>query len=473
MATVQLSKVLHQFRQTVLARSLADVSDAHLLERFVISQDAGAFEALLWRHGPMVLAVCRGILRDHHDAEDALQAVFLVLARKAASVTPRHALVSWLYGVAYRTALKARALKAKRRRRERQAMSTRTHEATPAAYPGWDELSPALEEELNRLPEKYRSPLILCDLEEKTRKEAAVQLGWPEGTVSGRLARARKLLADRLSRRGVVLSVGLPAVLLTWQTASAGLRPELVVTTTNAAILFAAGQAATGLVSAQVVALTEEILRAMFMTKVKIVTVLLLTTALFFSGVGAFLVPSAAADQLVPVPAIQGDENNQKDDRQQNQKDDSQKNQNDDGEKNQNDDGQKNQNNNGQSNQKDDGQVNQVVLKSIDLTKKSITVSTPGQSKTPDRDYTLPKGVIVEVGGKGAKLSDLKPGMKINLKLSKDKKDVVEIKEEAAKNRINSTNGNQNQNQNQKGNGENNQKNDGQKNDKNNGNNGK
>src|SRR5207244_3033628 len=140
-------------------------------------RDEAAFEALVRRHGPMVLGVCLRVLRRHADAEDAFQATFLVLARKAASVVPREMLPNWLYGVAQQTAVRARAAAARRRAREKQV----THTPEPAAKPPapWDDLEPLLDEELSKLPDKYRVPVVLCDLEGKTRKQAAGQLGWP------------------------------------------------------------------------------------------------------------------------------------------------------------------------------------------------------------------------------------------------------------------------------------------------------
>ena len=154
------------------------------------SKDEAAFEALVRRHGPMVLGVCRRVLRNHHDAEDAFQATFLVLVRKAASIVPREMVANWLYGVAYRTALKARSMIARQRVRERQVTEMPEPEA---AEPDdcWRDLQPLLDQELSRLPDKYRVPIVLCDLEGKTGKEAARQLGWPEGTVASRLARGR------------------------------------------------------------------------------------------------------------------------------------------------------------------------------------------------------------------------------------------------------------------------------------------
>src|SRR5262249_4084004 len=158
-----------------------------------------AFAALVRRHGPMVLGVCRRVLHNPHDADDAFQATFLVLVKKASAVVPRELVGHWLYGVAYRTALKAKTLAARRRRPERQVREMSRQPAREEEV--WNDLRPLLDRELDRLPEKLRALVVLCELEGKSRKEAARQLGLAEGTVSSRLARARVLLAKRLARR--------------------------------------------------------------------------------------------------------------------------------------------------------------------------------------------------------------------------------------------------------------------------------
>jgi RNA polymerase sigma factor (sigma-70 family) len=217
-------------------------------------RDEVAFEALLRRHGPMVLGVCRRVLRNAHDAEDAFQATFLVLARKAGSIRSRQVFASWLYGVAYRTAMKARAMNAKRRARERQA-----GERPRAESSADEELLAQLDYELNRLPDKYRVPVVLCELEGRSRREAARIVGVPEGTLSSRLAQAKKLLARRLSRYGTVAV----ATLLAESAVSASLSP-LLRTSTAKAVLTA------GTVSAEVLALTEGVIKTMLLSKLKI-----------------------------------------------------------------------------------------------------------------------------------------------------------------------------------------------------------
>ena len=193
--------------------TLAGVPDAQLLERFVAGRDeAGemAFRALVERHGPMVLRVCQSVLGDRHDAEDAFQVTFLVLARKAGSIRKQRSLGSWLHGVAHRVALRAQTAARRRLARETKA-AKRAEMAAPSAEPGEDraDLAAALHQEITRLPAKYRAPIVLCYLEGMTHDQAASELGWPVGTVRGRLARARDMLRTRLTRRGLTLVAGL------------------------------------------------------------------------------------------------------------------------------------------------------------------------------------------------------------------------------------------------------------------------
>jgi RNA polymerase sigma factor (sigma-70 family) len=275
-----------RFVRALCAQDCADQTDGQLLRRFLSRRDEAAFVALVRRHGPMVLGVCRRVLGNAADAEDAFQATFLVLVRRAASLTARAALGDWLHGVARRTALSARRACARRRAKE-QAMAR--PDVQGEAVP--DDWLPLLDEELSRLPENYRLPLVLCDLEGMTRKEAAHRLGWPPGTVAGRLARGRALLARRLARHGgAVSSVSLAAV-LAQDAASACVAEALVPATARAASLLAAGTAAaTAVISARVVALTEGVVRAMFLAKLKTVTWALALAVLVGLG-GVALVP--------------------------------------------------------------------------------------------------------------------------------------------------------------------------------------
>jgi RNA polymerase sigma factor (sigma-70 family) len=284
MATGQLSGVIQHLRKALLLRDGAGLTDGQLLEDYISRRDKAALAALVQRHGPMVWGVCRRVLSNYHDAEDAFQATFLVLVRRAASIASPVLLANWLYGVAHQTAMKARATAAKRKGRERQVAVM--PEPAVVDQDLWNDLQPLLDQELSRLPDMYRVVIVLCDLDGKTRKEAARQLGLPEGTVGSRLARARVLLAKRLTDRGVKLSGEALAAVLVQNVASAGVPTSVVSSTISAASLFATGQmAAKGAISVKIAALTEGVLKAMLISKLKIATVVLLVVVLI--GVGA------------------------------------------------------------------------------------------------------------------------------------------------------------------------------------------
>jgi RNA polymerase sigma factor (sigma-70 family) len=236
MPDTELAAVVRHIHR--LARAGPEPSDAELLRRFLARRDEGAFGDLVRRHGRMVLGVCRHVLRHAHDAEDAFQATFLVLARSAASIREGTALPSWLYGVAYRVASNARREAHRREAHERRAR--KVPNAGPELDLAWRELQAVLAEEVRRLPEKYRAPFVLCCLEGKSKAEAAAQLGWKEGTVSGRLAEARKRMQQRLARRGLTLAAALCAGAVTGGAAQA-LTPKLTTTTVRAALTGAAG----------------------------------------------------------------------------------------------------------------------------------------------------------------------------------------------------------------------------------------
>src|SRR5437588_5176879 len=212
MSSAPVSAVLRHIRQLAAATEDHDLPDDQLLERFAARHDKAAFAALLRRHGPMVLSVCRNVLHELHDAEDAFQAAFLLLAQKAGSIHRREAVSGWLYRVAYHLAIRARANAARRRVVEKRAVTM------PSADPVLDmslrELRGVLVEELENLPEQYRAPLVLCGLQEKSREEAARLLGWSPSALKGKLERGRELLRARLQRRGLELSSGLCAVAL-------------------------------------------------------------------------------------------------------------------------------------------------------------------------------------------------------------------------------------------------------------------
>jgi len=266
MATGQVGGVLQQLRRVHLLRDGAGLPDEQLLREFISRRDDAALAVLVKRHGPMVWGVCRRLLANYHDAEDAFQATFLVFVRKAASIASKELLANWLYGVSFQTARKLRATAGKRRTRERQ-VSQMPEPAVEHIF--WNDVLPHLDEELTRLPDRYRAVVILCELEGKSRREAARQLGVPEGTVASRLATARKMLAKRLARYGLAVSGGALATMLS-PNASAGVPASVMSATIKAVCLTAAGPtAASGLVSGKVAALTEGVLKTMFLTKLK------------------------------------------------------------------------------------------------------------------------------------------------------------------------------------------------------------
>lgn len=253
----------------------AEPTDADLLGQFIARRDEGAFAALVRRHGPMVWGVCRRVLPNESDAEDAFQATFLILALKAASVTPTEMVGNWLYGVARTTALKARRTNRRRAGHEHSVAVLPEPKAVPRDD-HWNDLVPILDAELSRLPDRYRAVLVLCDLEGIARREAARRLSLPEGTVNSRLARARALLAKRLTRHGVALSIGALVATLT-RNATACVPASVATSTARVAFLTATGNAvATGAISANVAALTHGMGQAMLATKFKLVTAVVL-----------------------------------------------------------------------------------------------------------------------------------------------------------------------------------------------------
>jgi RNA polymerase sigma factor (sigma-70 family) len=269
------------------------MTDGELLECFISGRDDGAFADLVRRHAAMVWGVCRRVLSCHQDAEDAFQSTFLVLVRKAASVTPRHMVANWLYGVAHQTALNARASAARRQARERQ-VTEMTEPASPEQNL-WLDLQPILDQELSRLPARYRSAIVLCDLEGKTRKEAARQFGVPEGTLSGWLTRGRAMLARRLARHGLAVTGGALAAVLSQSAPAAGVPFSAVSATIQAASRWAAGQAASGVISTQVAALTEGVLKTMLLKKLKLATVVFLLVCAASVGAGGLIHRAHAA----------------------------------------------------------------------------------------------------------------------------------------------------------------------------------
>src|SRR5258708_24734633 len=254
-------ETLLQYVRRLVIASPGD-SDAALLGRFISARDERAFTALVDRHGALVLHVCQRILGDVHDAEDAFQAVFLVLARKAAAVQPREALAAWLHGVAGRVALKALAARA---RQVREAQSPTARPADPRPDPlselSGRELVKIIDEELQRLPKVYRLPTILCCLQGRSLEEAARQLGWTRGSVKGRLERGRARLHERLLRRDLTLPAVLAAAEVSRAAAPTATVGGLIARTVRSAVAFGVHQTA-GVegVSAEATVLAGEIL---------------------------------------------------------------------------------------------------------------------------------------------------------------------------------------------------------------------
>lgn len=246
MATGTLNRELRQPRPEVRRVQVnGAMTDAELLERFAATHEEAAFEALVRRHGPMVLRVCRRVLGHVHDADDAFQATFIVLAQKAGTIVEAQALPGWLHGVAYRIALRTRSRSNRRQTRERAMDASDLENGFSAATevdPIWRDLRPVLDEELDRLPQEYRTPVVLCYLEGKTNQEAAQQLGCPMGTIASRLSRGRDLLRDRLARRGLALSAGALATAITQNSVSAAVAPATNAAAIKAGLLTANGQ---------------------------------------------------------------------------------------------------------------------------------------------------------------------------------------------------------------------------------------
>lgn len=294
--------ILEQVRRAVLREQDDARTDGELLSLYLARRDEAAFETLVRRHGPMVLGVCRRVLVNAADVEDAFQATFLVLVRKASSIRPRSKVATWLHGVAYNTARKARATTAKRRDKERKAAEMGKPETTDDR---WAEWLPLLDRELSLLPERYRIPIVLCELEGISHKEAARRMGWPPGTLSGRLSRARALLARRMARHGAAPSV--LAAALSRDAISAALASS----TARAALAYGAGRI---VVTTKVLALAEGTVKAMLLTKLKVAAaVCLVAAAVALGGPGRERAPvnegkEAKSEQVAQAdPATQPD----------------------------------------------------------------------------------------------------------------------------------------------------------------------
>jgi RNA polymerase sigma factor (sigma-70 family) len=302
MATGKMPDILKHLRKVLAPRRESRMSDGALLERFLVARDETAFELLLWRHHRMVLGVCSRILADSNDIEDAFQATFLVLARKGRSIRKRGSLSSWLFGVARRVALEASRMR-------HRLQPTRAPVPSHCAEPGDElmrlELRGIFDEELGRLPEKYRAPVVLCYLEGMTYEEASQHLGCSKGTISTRLTRARALLRMRLAGRGLAVTAGSLAAWLCANAASAGASNSLVIPTIKAATSLAAGQAASaGVISTNVAALTEGVLKAMLLSKLKAVVAVVLVMGLMLTGAAVLSYRTEAAPTATLAPAV-------------------------------------------------------------------------------------------------------------------------------------------------------------------------
>jgi RNA polymerase sigma factor (sigma-70 family) len=372
MATSELKRVIQTLRSATLHHDEAGLTDGQLLERYVRSREEAAFAALVRRHGPMVWGVCRRVLDRHHDAEDAFQATFLVLVRKAATVV---SVANWLFGVAHQTALKARATTARRRGREKQVTAMPEPEVAPQEL--WQELQPLLDQELSRLPDKYRTVIVQCDLQGKTLKEAARHLSIPLGTVASRLATARAMLAKRLARHGLAVSGAALAAVLGPKAASARVPLSVVSNTIQAATLFAAGQAAApGVLSVKAVALTEGVLKTMLLTKLKIATAVLLVVAALGAGAAALTQP-ASADQ--PPEEKKGAEKLPR--------------------------------------------TVRGVVKTVDVEKNTLTVA----HKDGETTFSVAKDAVIVISGKRDTLAGLSKEARVKLELSVDQKTASRI----------------------------------------------
>lgn len=266
MAVGHLNDFLRRLTRQMGAESLTEQADAQLVERALAGGDGSAFEAIVRRHGTMVYRVCWRILQHRQDAEDAFQVTFLVLARKLRTVRQHASLASWLHGVAQRVASKAKTQSATRRCRE---SCVPVADAVPPEDITWKDVRSALDAELSRLPEKWRLPLIHCYLEGQTQDEAAVRLGWSKSTLRRHLEQGRAALGRRLARRGITASAALGATLVSDSIASAAPASGLVASTVEAAAGVAAGKTLTTTASATVAALTEGMVKAMFIAKLK------------------------------------------------------------------------------------------------------------------------------------------------------------------------------------------------------------
>lgn len=299
----QFKGLIDHIRRAALRDESIRNSDPELLRAFIERKDELAFETLVRRFGPMVFGVCRRVTRNHQDAEDAFQATFVVLAHKASSIRPMEMVGSWLYGVAYRTSLKARSIAVKRAQRE-VTVSTFPEPETPCEREQ-SELFSAIDQELQTLGDRYRLPILLCDLEGKTIQEAMQQLGWPQGTVAGRLFRGRKLLGKRLASRGLAYSSASLALIGSRECVTAGVPIALLTSTVKFSLLMSTGETLFGEgVSPNVLNLFQGAINMMMISKLKTATVTICVVAILIASGGGLLELQRAEGQQ-DKPAIQ------------------------------------------------------------------------------------------------------------------------------------------------------------------------
>jgi RNA polymerase sigma factor (sigma-70 family) len=295
-----ISAVLLHVRRLAAIEGVSHLTDAALLDGFLTNRDEAAFAALLHRHGPMVWGLCQRLLHHRQNAEDVFQATFLTLLRKASSIRKQESLACWLHGVAYRLARRVQADQARRLLTNAEGAASA---ANPAEQASGHEVQAAFDEELARLPEKYRLPLVLCYLEGQTRDEAAEQLGWSLGTLKRRLEQGRAALRDRLTRRGVTLGAALFAASVGGDAFAATVPPTLMNSTWLATNMIAGGQALAEVAGAQVAALTEGMVAALAPSKLKWVAALAAAT-LALAGAGGVWTASTLQAKVPPSAAI-------------------------------------------------------------------------------------------------------------------------------------------------------------------------
>jgi RNA polymerase sigma factor (sigma-70 family) len=298
----ETGKLLRHIQAAFEGGTVAGLTDRQLVERFASRRDPGgeaAFAALMQRHGPMVLRVCRSVLRNHEDAQDALQATFLILAQKAGKLWVRDSVGPWLHGVAYRVAACSKASAARRRRHERTAAGA-TARLSDGRDGDHDDLIALLHEELVRLPERYRAPIVLCDLEGQTYAAVARQLGCPMGTVKSRLARGRDRLRVRIMRRGAQLSLAAFTAGLSTPPANSSVSSAFIDATTRLVAGLNAGGTAMKVGPAAIAGLVEGVLKMMFVSKLKVAATSVAIGCGMFSVVVLCSRPGPIADRSSP-----------------------------------------------------------------------------------------------------------------------------------------------------------------------------